>query len=139
MDRSTPFLNTKHPFLRIQDGISRPYLPVTYENPNTRQVVRVLALVDTGADECALPSGFASVMGYELLKGESRSIMTGNGITTAYRHTLVLRIYDLHLEDVSVDFLSGLTTPLLGVRSFLYKFTLKIDYPNREFAFFDAS
>lgn len=124
-----------YPFSVVRPGdIARPYLPVTIINPDTGKELRVYALIDTGADECAFPASFASVLGHNLQAGQLRRISTGNGITVAYSHTTRLAIEDLSTQDVLVDFMPNLSIPLLGVKSFLSNFILTVDYPNRIFS-----
>lgn len=77
-----------YPFSIIRPGDSaRPYLPVTVVNPAVNKEVRVYALIDTGADECAFPASFASLLGHDLQEGQLKRISAGNGITIAYSHT----------------------------------------------------
>ena len=77
------------PFSKLSEGDTpRPWLPVTIINPSTNQRLNILGLIDTGADECALPSSYASIIGHNLEKGIKKQIATGNGVTTAYSHTM---------------------------------------------------
>ena len=70
-----------YPFSIIRPGdLARPYLPVTIVNPLTNMKLKVYALIDTGADECAFPASFAPVIGYNLQAGKIKKISTGNGI-----------------------------------------------------------
>ena len=56
-----------YPFTRTRPGDTpRPYLPVTLINPETNRRLNVMALIDTGADECALPAAFAPILGHNL-------------------------------------------------------------------------
>jgi len=124
-----------YPFSVVRPGdIARPYLPVTIINLDTGKELRVYALIDTGADECAFPASFASVLGHNLQAGRLRRISTGNGITVAYSHATRLAIEDFSTQDVLVDFMPNLSIPLLGVKSFLSNFILTVDYPNRIFS-----
>jgi predicted aspartyl protease len=73
------------PFLKFSpDDLPRPWLPLTIRNPHTGQAVNVYGLIDTGADECAVPAHYAPMIGHDLQAGTEKSIRTGNGITTAY-------------------------------------------------------
>ncbi len=128
-----PVLNC--PFSATRPGdIARPYLPVTIINPDSGKRLKVFALIDTGADECALPASFAIVLGHNLQAGEQRKINTGNGVTLAYSHTTRIGIEGFATQDVLIDFMPNLSVPLLGVRSFLGNFILTIDYPNKTFS-----
>lgn len=124
-----------YPFTITRPGdIARPYLPVTIVNPDAGKTIKVLALIDTGADECAFPASFAPFLGHDLQAGKPKNIGTGNGITTAYSHTSKLEIAGFTTQEVLIDFMPNLLTPLLGVRSFLTNFVLTVDYPNKDFS-----
>jgi predicted aspartyl protease len=124
-----------YPFSVIRPGdLARPYLPVTIINPDSRKQIKVYALIDTGADECAFPAPFAAILGHDLQAGCLKRISTGNGITTAYSHTTRMMIEGFSTQDVLVDFMANLNIPLIGVRSFLSKFILTVDYLNKQFS-----
>ena len=124
-----------YPFTITRPGdIARPYLPITIINPENGKNLNVLALIDTGADECALPASFASLLGHDLSSGYPKNISTGNGITTAYGHTTNIHTFGFTIENIIIDFMSNLHIPLLGVKSFLSNFTLSIDYPEQRFS-----
>jgi len=128
-----PIKNYPFSVIRLGD-IPRPFLPITIVNPQTRREVRVYALIDTGADECAIPASFAPLLGHNLQAGQLKRISTGNGITTAYSHTTRIIVEEFSTQDVLVDFMPNLSIPLLGVRSFLSNFFLTVDYPNKQFS-----
>ncbi|UCD85419.1 MAG: hypothetical protein JSU92_04285 [Deltaproteobacteria bacterium] len=124
-----------YPFIVTRPGdIARPYLPITIINTENQKEINVYALIDTGADECALPASFAPPLGHNLQAGSQKRINTGNGITIAYCHTVCIKAFDFSTENVLIDFMPNLHVPLLGVKSFLNDFTLNIDYPNKRFS-----
>lgn len=124
-----------YPFIITRPGdIARPYLPITIINPENLRQINVFALIDTGADECALPASFAQLLEHNLQSGYQKKINTGNGITIAYSHTVKMKIFNFTTDDILIDFMPNLHIPLLGVGSFLSNFILKIDYPNKEFS-----
>ncbi len=124
-----------YPFSIVRPGdISRPYLPVKIVNPGIEKELRVYALVDTGADECAFPASSAPILGHNLQAGQVKRISTGNGIAIAYSHATRIVIEDFSTEDVLIDFMPNLSIPLLGVKSFLSNFVLTVDYPNKAFS-----
>ncbi len=126
-----------YPFIVTRTGdIARPYLPITIINPENQKEINVYALIDTGADECALPASFTPPLGHNLQAGSQKRINTGNGITIAYCHTVCIKTFDFSTENVLIDFMPNLHIPLLGVKYFLNDFTLKIDYPNKTFSIF---
>jgi predicted aspartyl protease len=123
------------PFTVISPGdVARPYLPTTIVNPDTAKTVDVYALIDTGADECALPASFAPVLGHDLEKGITKRINTGNGITYAFSHRTQIVVEGFSTKTVMVDYLPNLAVPLLGVQSFLGSCKLMIDYPKGMFS-----
>ena len=124
-----------YPFSIARPGdIARPYLPITIINPTTNKHLKVFALIDTGADECAFPASFAPLLGHSLQTGQQRKISTGNGITVAYSHTTRIEIEGFATQEALIDFMPNLNIPLLGVRSFLSNFILTVDYPKKTFS-----
>lgn len=124
----------KSPFIKLRpDDIPRPWLPIIIRNPHTKQILNTYGLIDTGADECAIPAGYAPLIGHNLQAGTQKSINTGNGPTIAYGHTVSLETHNISIDNVLIDFLPNLNVVLLGVKSFLNNFLLTIDY--KEFKF----
>lgn len=126
----------KFPFSTNGGGIARPYLFVRILNPHTGKNLITYGQIDTGADECAIPASYARILGHDLMAGKEKTIRTGNGTTQAYAHITTIEI--LHpeakgvlyrLDNIPVDFLPNLHSTLLGVKNFLGKFILTVDYP----------
>jgi len=125
----------EYPFTSVRPGdAARPYLPVTIINPENGKQLNFFALIDTGADECAFPASFAAPLGHNLQHGYQKKISTGNGITMAYGHTVNIKTFNFTVQNVIIDFMPNLYIPLLGVKSFLSNFTIKIDYPGKYFS-----
>lgn len=125
------------PFSRFQsDEPLRPWLPVTIKNPqsNPSATFNTIGLIDTGADECAIPASYASLLGHDLLAGKTKTINTGNGPSTAYSHTVCFDIAGIKIENVRIDFMPNLFFVLLGVRSFLSNYILTVDYRKKVFS-----
>ena len=123
------------PFYSVIPGQpKRPYLRVEFINPHNGGVLKTYALIDTGADECVLPATFAQMLGHDLTKGTVYPISSANGQGVGYRHTTQITIPSFATQECMIGFLPGLTTPLLGVRSFLCNFTLTINYPGKTFS-----
>ena len=97
-------------------------------------VLRAFGLIDTGADECAVPASYAPLFGHNLLAGTHKTINTGNGLSVAYSHTLSFEIQGVRIENILIDFMPNLNVVLLGVKSFLANFTLTIDYLHSNFS-----
>ncbi len=124
-----------YPFTISRPGdIARPYLPIKIINPENQSEINVYALVDTGADECALPASFALPLNHNLDSGYQKKINTGNGLTVAYSHTVCIKAFGFSTENVLIDFMPNLHIPLLGVKSFLSNFVLTVDYRNKKFS-----
>jgi hypothetical protein len=129
------------PILNCPFTAGRPFLPLRIINPHTGKAHRAVGIVDTGADECAVPAFVARILGHDLSAGKMKQIKTGNGITNAYSHTTRLEIFHPRtnqllytIMDTPIDFLPNLHVVLLGVNSFLSKFILSIDYPKKVFS-----
>lgn len=126
------------PFRKIHpQDFPRPLLPVKIINPHTGKHVTLLGLIDTGADECAIPAFYAPLIGHNLTAGTTKSINTGNGPSTAYGHTICIEVQGKKIDDVVIDFLPNLCVVLLGVKSFLSNFMLIVDYKNQKFSLKD--
>ncbi|MBI4745620.1 MAG: hypothetical protein HY786_03525 [Deltaproteobacteria bacterium] len=129
------------PFTYCGNGIYRPILPIRIINPHTGMSYRTTGIIDTGADECAIPAANAVILGHNLQSGQTKSIRTGNGLTAAYAHTTKFEIYHPEsgellytVPDTPIDFMPNLHVVLLGVNSFLSRFILAIDYPAKRFS-----
>jgi len=129
------------PFSYFGSGISRPILPVRIVNPHTGKSYRTHGIVDTGADECAIPASIAQILGHDLFAGQTKYIRTGNGVTAAYPHSTKFEIFHpasgellYTVDDTPVDFMPNLHVVLLGANNFLNRFVLTIDYPRQSFS-----
>jgi len=135
----------KYPFhVMLAGHPPRPMLPVRIENPATGLFVDAWGLVDTGADDCALPARYAAALGHDLKAGAMRLIGTGNGTTRAYAHTTRIQVLApptrssperiaFTIPDTLVDFLPKLGCILLGAKSVLSQFILTLNYPEQWF------
>ena len=129
------------PFSSYGDSTFRPYLPINIINPHTGRNRKTYGLIDTGADECAVPAYIADVLGHNLEKGKTKTIRTGGGTAKAYTHTIKCEVYHptthellYTISETPIDFMPNLHIVLLGVNSFLSKFILNIDYPKEIFS-----
>lgn len=129
------------PFLSL-GGVRRPYLPINIINPHTGKNCRTIGLIDTGADECAIPAQVAVLLGHDLQAVKPKTILTGNSDTEVYPHTTKFEIYHplppskllYTISDTPIDYMPNLHIVLLGVKSFLSKFVLNINYPEQSFS-----
>ncbi|MDO8785082.1 MAG: hypothetical protein Q7J12_02585 [Syntrophales bacterium] len=129
------------PFSTYGGGVDRPYLLVRITNPHTGLHYITYGVIDTGADECAIPALFAPIIGHNIHAVIPKEIQTGNGNTCAYPHMTKFEIFHpdtgeiiYTTEDTPVDFMPNLHVTLLGVKNFLGKFILNINYPKRTFS-----
>lgn len=138
-----------YPFTDPGDGKPRPMLWVRVINPHTQQIhPPILALVDTGADECAFPAAAAFLLGHELEVVARKKVITAGGTTFAYPHMSKVEILEkqpdgrpgdkvLHIiSDTPIDFMIGLKSFVLGTKHFLSLFSLKIDYQRQVFSIY---
>jgi len=123
------------------DGFARPVLPIKIINPHTKLSFQTFGIIDTGADDCALPAIIAEHLGHVINKGVAKQIQTGNGISIAYAHTTSFKIYHpltndfiFKTKETPIDCLPNLNVVLLGVRNFMSSFVLHIDYPKQIFS-----
>ena len=124
-------------FLRVSGGAdspARPYLQVRYINPHNGQNTRAWALIDTGADNCVLPSRFAEILGHDLKAGEETKVGGVHGEGVAYLHTMKIEVSEFTTEEVLILFVDDLPQPLLGVKSFLSNFKLTVNFPDQYFS-----
>jgi predicted aspartyl protease len=123
--------------LQIGNDLLKPYLNVSYINPHTGKSLKTAALIDTGADHCILPAGFAAILGHNFAMGHPTQV---NGVSgqsnTLYQHTMKIKIdgHDFITDDVLIAFGQNLHTPIIGVRTFLSNFVLTINYPGKKFS-----
>lgn len=138
-----PINNIHFTSIKHKDGTygHYPLLPVKIVNPHKKLSTKTTALIDTGADECAIPAYIAELLGHDLNAGTSKSTLTGDGEIQVYSHTSIFKIFhpdsEEHLyttTETSVDCMPNLAIVLLGVKSFLDSFILKIDYPQKMFS-----
>ncbi|MES0335553.1 MAG: hypothetical protein SFH39_04240 [Candidatus Magnetobacterium sp. LHC-1] len=129
------------PFTDFGDGVHAPSLLARIINPHTKSHVLTYGIIDTGADECAIPGNYASDLKHNLQQGQSKQILTANGENTAYRHTTFFQIlhpYNRNIlyesPEILVDFIPKLDILLFGVNNFLSNFILTVDYPKRLFS-----
>jgi hypothetical protein len=118
-----------------------PTLPLRIFNPHTGKSLNHYGYVDTGAYECAIPAEFAFILGHNLTKGTLKSVGTGNGKAISFAHTTTIEIYHPQsaqllerIENVPIDFMPNLPVILLGAKSFLSRFILTVDYPDKVFS-----
>jgi len=66
-------------FTKVRNEIHRPFLPIKIINPINKAHLTVLALADTGADDCLFPKFVAEQLKHDL-KGSSAVFSSNQGI-----------------------------------------------------------
>lgn len=131
-----------HPFSRFfsAEDIERPLLKINIINPKTKSKRPTFALIDTGADECAIPAWHAESLGH-ILRAVSPALNdTAGGLTDSFPHSTEFEILDqsgnivYSISKSLVDFNPKLHMPILGMKNFLSDFILTIDYPKKVFS-----
>lgn len=135
---------TNIPLIRLSrtQYIARPYLSLAISNPNNKSKSHFTnGIIDTGADECAVPAYMATLLGFVLEEGKPKKVVGLGGEQTGYTHETTIDIYHpisgdylYTVRNALIDFMPYLNMVLIGVNSFLSKFVLKIDYPKQTFS-----
>ncbi|MBF0381546.1 MAG: hypothetical protein HQL69_11040 [Magnetococcales bacterium] len=128
--------------LKSSDSPGQPYLNVVVTNPHAEnRRLKVRALIDTGADFCALPVKYAAILGHTLENGAQQGINTGGGKAVTFYHQAKIIIPDHNYngspfvtKELKIGFLHGLHTPVMGTRGFLEYFKLVVDYQEGHFS-----
>ena len=84
----------KFDYKRFPNGIARPIIPITVRNPRTKQSIRYLALVDSGADSCIFASEIGELIGLDITAGRVASV---SGVVEGER-----RPYYVHQVEVEI-------------------------------------
>jgi predicted aspartyl protease len=139
---------TNYPFVR-QGGKPRASLPIILENPENGLRFQTWALIDTGADHIVVPSVIAELLGHNIHhKKVKKSVCQGaGGRAQTFYHSF--RMFVLQIDNKGIiapnkaaikipkrEFavIQNLPIMLLGVRDFLEKYVLTIDYPQKTFS-----
>ncbi len=135
-----------YPFTTVASGQSVPMLWIRIINPHKNLAFETLAIIDTGADDCAFPAQVAFQLGHDLESVPPKEIRTASGKTYAYPHTSRIDILEMMPDgtrgtrvlytvlDTTIDFTKRCPAFILGTKKFLSKFVLTIDYPRRIFS-----
>jgi len=134
------------PFIGVGNRPPIPALWIRVTNPHTGKAAIYLAIIDTGAYDCAFPASEASALDHNLKSVAPITIKTAGGETKAYRHTCKVEILETlpnrrpgqkvlyEIEDTLIVFTVGLDDFLLGCGHFLNRFVLEINYPAQKFS-----
>lgn len=133
-------------FTSLPNAPARPMLWVRVVNPDTNLAIIALAIVDTGADDCAFPADVATKLGHKLESVAAKKTNTAGGQTKVYAHTSRVDILETlpngmfgnkvlyTIRDAPIDFVEGCSAFLLGRGKFLSKFVLTVNGPRQRFS-----
>ncbi|OHD05913.1 MAG: hypothetical protein A2Y34_05285 [Spirochaetes bacterium GWC1_27_15] len=111
----------------------RPYIEFIIKNTETDKKINAMALIDTGADECALPGFYATILGHNLENGFKKDVKVAGGNTVAFRHTNKLIIPKINfIKNMIIDFIPNLHIPIIGV-NLIENFNVFLYYPKKYF------
>jgi len=112
----------------------RPIMPL--ELLHDTKNINVLALVDTGADECLFPGEFAIILGHNLTKGNPRTFAGIGGAITGYLHQTDVKIgpHKLRINIYYSNDWNKWGFGLLGQNGFLTRFDAFFSRRNQEFS-----
>ena len=130
-------------FTKIANEIYRPLLPIKIINPINNEFITVLALADTGADDCLFPKFIAEHVKHDL-KGPTAVFCSNQGIGESkvdlWKHPFKIHFLDPTRKEVvwkGKDCLIGCTDhdnvhALLGFANFLCHFRITFNYPTKK-------
>ena len=112
----------------------RPIVPLALFHGSKQ--LKVLALVDTGADECLFPGEFARLLGHDLTKGKPRTFAGIGGAITGYLHQtdVKLGLFKLRVNIYYSDDWNKWGFGLLGQNGFLTRFDAFFSRRDKEFS-----
>jgi len=98
--------------------------------------LNVLALVDTGADECLFPGEFAKLLGHNLTKGKPRTFAGIGGAITGYLHQTDVKLgpHKFRINIYYSDDWNKWGFGLLGQNGFLTRFDALFSRKEKEFS-----
>jgi hypothetical protein len=119
----------------------RPFLPIFLINGP--KVVRVFAVVDSGADSCVFPASLASHLGI-VLPNQNSSVFcgTGNDAQLAFYEDIKVAVWSVVDRKIALTFdlyagfcstMEHVGLGLLGQDGFFSKFKVSIDHRNQCF------
>ncbi len=124
-----------------ENGKRKPKIPIRITNPLNGESLRVLALIDTGADVCTMPIMIARTLGINLNKDTKLEKGT-RGISDEQMETHV-GVLSIHLLDPSkkevlrslksiVNIIDSRIPVILGTNNFLGQFNIGMNHIDDE-------
>ncbi len=135
MSYTFKYLTVERPNLPPAKG---PYLSITLHGPEGR-VLNVYALVDSGADTCAMPKSVAEILGLDLDAAEGSNVGTASGSIMAKKVNVNITIHLTHEKKTILApfnvIMSDYEPPvILGRAGFFDRFYVSFDEKEKRFS-----
>lgn len=130
-----------------QIPIPSPVLPIRIINPDNGKDYKTWGLIDTGAVQTAIPGHIAETIGHNINAVKSIPGYGADGALKIYQHSFTIEIFKMDANGIvdadsiihtisrrRMGVIKDLPLVLLGVREFLKKFVLTVDYPQGRFS-----
>lgn len=127
--------------------IPSPVLPIKIINPDNGKSYKTWGLIDTGAFQTAIPGYIAQAIGHNIDSVKPTDGCGADGILSIYKHSCSIEIFKMDSRGIvdtktiiykisrrRIGVIKGLPFVLLGVKEFLKKFVLTVDYPQQQFS-----
>jgi len=124
-----------------------PILPIKIINPDNGKAYMTWGLVDTGAFQTAIPGHIAQAIGHNINAVKAMDGYGADGALSIYQHSCSIEIFKMDSKGIvdintvvhtisrrRIGVIKDLPFVLLGVREFLKKFVLTVDYPQQQFS-----
>jgi|SRR3972149_8685122 len=124
-----------------------PILPIKIINPDNGKVYKTWGLVDTGAFQTAIPGHIAQAIGHNIDAVKAMDGCGAGGALSIYPHSCSIEIFKMDSKGIvdintvvhkiscrRIGVIKDLPFVLLGVKEFLRKFVLIVDYPRQQFS-----
>jgi len=121
-----------------------PILPIRFANPHNDLDFLTWGLIDTGAAESAVPEHIAKTLGHDIHSVRPMSGFGASGNFDVYPHTFKIDIFKINgkgivntnevvytIPQCRIGVVCNLPFVLLGVKEFLSRFVLLVDYKNK--------
>ncbi len=113
-----------------KDRTFRPALEVTVKHQ--ARSLKLICIVDSGADMCAFPAKVGEFLGLEIKAGKSEKLKGIEGTSSrVYYHELALEVGGYQFE-CPIGFGEGIKFPVLGQDGFFDKFEVTFNYLKNE-------
>lgn len=135
MSYTFKYVSVERPGIGTAKG---PYLSVTLHGEGDR-ALNVLALIDSGADTCAMPKSVAEILGLDLSSAKESTVGTASGPVMAKKLDVNVTIHLVHgkktiLSPFSVIMSDYEPPVILGRASFFENFYITFSEKEKKFS-----